>query len=62
MVQRIDVFLQRVELHRHVLELLRVLESIAAIRRVYAVEVEVAASLARCLSVAFDLSAFALQT
>lgn len=54
--QHIDLILQRAYLSRQVSELLRFLEASAAIRRIYAFEVEISASLAGRLAIAFDLA------
>lgn len=54
-IQRIDLLLQRSNVSRHLLVFLRVFEAVAAIWRVHALEVEVAASLTWCLPVALDL-------
>ncbi len=59
-MQTVHLLLQRPNMGRHVLVLLRVLEAIAAVRRIHAVEVEVAAALAWCLAVTFDLASLAL--
>lgn len=58
--QHVDLILERCDMGRHVLVFLRVLEAIAAVGRVDAFEVQVAASLTRCLAVALDLAALAL--
>jgi hypothetical protein len=58
--QYIDLVLQRSHVASHVLVLLRVLEAIAAVGRVDALEVQVAAALARRLPVALDLAPLAL--
>lgn len=74
----IDLVLQRGDMRIHPLEfpddvsicskkeveggVLALLEVIAAIRRILAFEVQVAASLTRCLSVAFDLAALTFVT
>ena len=47
-------------MRRHILVLLRVLEAIAAVGRVDALEVQVAAALARRLAIALDLAPLAL--
>lgn len=62
LVQRTNLVLQHVQMVRHVLELLRVLEASAAVGRIYAFEVEVAASLARSLPIALYLAALAFIT
>jgi hypothetical protein len=62
MIQRIDLLLQRAEMRRHVLVLLRVLEAIAAVGSIDAFEVQVAAALTGRLAVALDLAAFALYS
>lgn len=58
--QDVDLVLQRGHVRGHVLVLLRVLEAIAAVGRVDALEVQVAAALAGCLAVALDLAPLAL--
>lgn len=58
-VQYTDLILQKRYLLRHVLELLRFLEAGATVRRINTFEIEVAASLARSLAIAFDLASFA---
>ena len=58
--QHIDLILQRGHMRRHILVLLRVLEAIAAIGRVDALEVQVAAALAGRLAIARDLATLAL--
>jgi hypothetical protein len=61
MVEGIDLLLKRVHVPGHLLVFRRVLEAIAAVGRVDAVEVEIAAALAGRLAVAFDLATFALS-
>jgi hypothetical protein len=56
------MLLQLLNLVGHQAELVRVLEVGAAVRGVEALQVEMAASLAGCLAVAFDLAALALVT
>lgn len=58
-IQSIDLILQDCYVVCHVLVLLGVFEAIAAIGRVYALEIEVAASLAGCLAIALDLTTLA---
>ena len=60
-IQAVDLFLERSKMRVHLLEFLGLLESIcAAIRRILAFEVKVSTSLARCVSIAFDLAPLAL--
>lgn len=59
-VKIVHLFLQRRYLRIHLLELLRVLEAIAAaVRSILALELEVSAPLTWCIAVAFDFSPFA---
>lgn len=44
----------------HLLELIRILEAIAAVWRIHALEGEVAAALTWCLAIAFDFPSLAL--
>ena len=46
-------------MRRHLFELLRVLEPIAAVRRIDALQIEIPTSLTRCLSITLDLPALA---
>ena len=56
----VDLLLQTRDVRRHLLELVALLEVVAAIGRIQALETEVAASLARRLPVALDLAPLAL--
>lgn len=47
---------------RHVLVFLRIFEAIAAVWRIYALEVQVPAALARCLAITFDFAALTFVT
>lgn len=58
--KHIDLILQRAYLSRQVSELLRFLEACTAIRRIHAFEVEISASLAGRLAIAFDLPTLTL--
>lgn len=59
--EAVHLFLQSGHVGRHLLELVRVLKGVgAAVRRVRACQVEVAASLTGRLAIALDLAAFAL--
>lgn len=58
-VQRIHMVLKHRNLIRHVLVLLGVLEAIAAIRCIYALEVQITTPLAGCLAVALDFASLA---
>ena len=58
--QHVDLVLQRGHVCGHIFVLGRVLEAIAAVGRVDALEVQVAAALARRLAVALDLAPLAL--
>ena len=60
MVQVVELALQRRDVRGHVLVFLRVLEPIAAVRCIHALEIEIAAPLARDLTIAFYLTALAL--
>lgn len=58
--EHVHLILKRCDVRRHLLVFGRVLEAIAAIGRVDALQVQVTASLARCLAIALDLAPFAL--
>jgi hypothetical protein len=56
----VDLLLQTRDMRRHLLELVALFEVVAAVGRIQALEIEIAASLTWRLPVAFDLAALAL--
>ena len=57
--QVVHLLLQTRDVRRHLLELVALLEAVATIGRIHALEIEVAASLTRRLPIALDLAALA---